>query len=108
MPSILVLMALNSPRMLEDASGLGSQMSIWLGPPWRKQRITRLALPNPLAPSKLLVAACAFRAKYWGRLNPASPAAPTRMNSRLDHPSQSFPNLPGIDSMISLLPLALG
>ena len=52
MPSTFVSMAPNSPRMLEGASGFGSQMSMWLGPPWRKSRMTDLALPKPLPPAK--------------------------------------------------------
>src|SRR2546426_8693389 len=102
-PSTLLLMALNSPRMFEGASGLGSQMSRWLGPPWRKQRITDLAAPKPLAPSNGVPAALAFRAKYWGRLSPNKPVAPTRRNSRRVNPSQSLPMGPGMDSMIRLL-----
>src|SRR5690348_2377422 len=104
-PSTFVLIGLNSPRILLGASGLGSQMSRWLGPPWRKQRMTDLALPKPVAPCKLLVAALALSEKNSGRLNPASPIAPTRMNSRRDQPSQHFligPD-PGMDNMAALL-----
>ena len=42
-PGILVLIGLNSPRMFAGASGLGSQISMWLGPPCRKIMITVLA-----------------------------------------------------------------
>src|SRR5882672_2651583 len=41
MPGTLDLMGLNSPRTFEGASGFGSQMSIWLGPPWRKTKMMR-------------------------------------------------------------------
>ena len=50
-PGILVLIGLNSPRMFAGASGLGSQMSMWLGPPCRKIMMTFLALPKPRAPA---------------------------------------------------------
>ena len=48
MPGTLVLIGLNSPRIFEGASGFGSQMSMWLGPPCRKMKMTDLALPQPL------------------------------------------------------------
>ena len=59
-PGILVGMPLNSPRMLSGASGLGSQMSMWLGPPWRKIMMTDFALPKPRAPSNFVAAAAVF------------------------------------------------
>src|SRR6266436_3382761 len=52
-PGILVLIGFNSPRMLAGASGFGSQMSIWLGPPCRKTMMTDFALPKPREPSSL-------------------------------------------------------
>src|SRR5208283_1328487 len=103
MPSTLVLMGLNSPRMLEGASGLGSQMSMWLGPPWRNSRMTDLAWPYPLDPSKGEPgAAWAWSEKNWGRLSPSIVAPPTRRNSRREYPSHILHGLPGIDSMTYL------
>src|SRR5258706_417554 len=104
MPSTLVLIGLNSPRMLEGASGLGSQMSMWLGPPWRKSMITDLAAPKDLTfDSTLAAAAEAFQERNSGRFNPNRPAPPTRSNSRRDQPSQVRTGRPGIVSMCLLL-----
>src|SRR5437588_415796 len=43
MPATFVLIGLNSPRTLDGALGLGSQISIWLGPPCRNSMMTDLA-----------------------------------------------------------------
>ena len=59
-PGILVGIGLKSPRILAGASGLGSQMSMWLGPPCKKTMITDLALPKPRAPSYLAAALADF------------------------------------------------
>src|SRR5579864_2910507 len=99
MPDTLVLMGLNSPRTLDGASGLGSQMSMWLGPPWRKTRITDLAELNPRAPSSR-EAPCAFcHWKKFARFNPNRPTEPTRRSSRRVGPSHKQPLRPGIVSM---------
>ena len=68
-PGILVLMGLNSPRMLAGASGLGSQMSMWLGPPCRKIMMTFFALPKPRAPAYFLAMLFASAA-FWERKKP--------------------------------------
>src|SRR5436190_2445518 len=44
MPGTLVLLVENSPRTASPAFGLGSQRSMWLGPPQLKMRMTDLAL----------------------------------------------------------------
>src|SRR5436305_707232 len=89
MPSTLVLMGLNSPRMLEGASGLGSQMSMWLGPPCRKSMMTDLAAPKALLVDYALAGAPNdFQERYSGRFSPSNPAPPTLSNSRRDQPSQ--------------------
>src|ERR1700690_647117 len=100
MPSTLVLMALNSPRMLAGASGFGSQMSIWLGPPCRKSMMTDFAPPNAFEGVSSLAAAWAFQEKNSGRLRPSRVAPPTRINSRRDHPSQLRTGRPGIVSKV--------
>src|ERR1700686_2310182 len=100
MPSTLVLMALNSPRMLAGASGFGSQMSMWLGPPCRKSMMTDFAPPNAFEGLSILAAAWAFQEKNSGRLSPRSVAPPTRINSRRDHPSQLRTGRPGIVSKV--------
>src|SRR3982750_4526319 len=103
MPGTLVLMGLNSPRMLDGASGFGSQMSIWLGPPCRKTIITDLAELNPRAPSKR-DAACKFcHWKKFARFRPNRPTEPTRNSSRRVGPSQRLPFRPGIVSIENLL-----
>src|SRR5713101_946300 len=104
MPGTLVLMGLNSPRILEGASGLGSQMSMWLGPPCRNSMMTDLAAPKDFAlDSTLAAAAEAFQDRKSGRFNPNRPAPPTRINSRRDQPSQVRTGRPGIVSMYRLL-----
>src|SRR5689334_24725633 len=104
-PSTLVFMGLNNPRMLDGASGLGSQISMWLGPPCKNRRMTDLALPYPLDPSKGEPgAALAWSEKNWGKLNPKNVAPPTRRNSRREYPSHSFAILPGIESITHLRP----
>src|SRR2546422_1005 len=104
MPDTLVLIGLNSPRMLEGASGLGSQMSMWLGPPCRNSMITDLAAPKDFAfDSTLAAAAEAFQDRKSGRFNPNRPAPPTRNSSRRDQPSQVRTGRPGIVSMDQLL-----
>src|SRR6059058_2236832 len=103
MPGTLDLIGLNSPRMLEGASGLGSQISIWLGPPWRNSMMTDLAAPKALFVSAFAGAAAAFHDRNSGRFNPNRPAPPTRSNSRRDQPSQVRTGRPGIVSMYLLL-----
>src|SRR5215510_5516557 len=109
MPGILVLIGLNSPRILEGASGLGSQMSRWLGPPWRKRRMTDLALPKglPRCTPFIVVAAKAFHDRKWGRLKPNRLAPPTRRNSRRVGPSQVVTLPPGMLNIYSLLFLSV-
>src|SRR2546422_3657253 len=105
MPGTLDLMGLNSPRILEGASGLGSQMSMWLGPPWRKTNGTDLALPQPAFCLRASGAAAAW-AWSWrtsARLKPRMPTPPTRKNSRRLKPSQVLPDFPGIDNISQLL-----
>src|SRR6266550_799067 len=67
MPETFVLMGLNSPRTFDGASGFGSQISIWLGPPCRKTMITDFAELKPRAPSNR-EAPCAFHWKKFARL----------------------------------------
>src|SRR5258708_6635325 len=101
-PVILVLIGLNSPRMLAGASGLGSQMSMWLGPPWRKTMMTDFALPNPRDPSSLPAAfAVPCQARKSTRFRPSRPMEPARRSSRLVGPSQVVHFCPGITSMES-------
>src|SRR5437667_376318 len=103
MPGTLVLIGLKSPRTLEGALGLGSQISMWLGPPCRNSMITDLAAPKALPFDSTLAAADAFQERNSGRFNPNKPAPPTRINSRRDQPSQVRTGRPGIVSMYLLL-----
>src|SRR5687767_13747926 len=96
MPSTLVLIGLKSPRMLEGASGLGSQMSMWLGPPWRKIMKTDFARASIFVPA---FAEAASSLRNSGALNPSNDRPPARNNSRRDQPSQVRPGRPGIESM---------
>src|SRR5439155_4717664 len=104
-PEILVLIGLNSPRMLDGASGFGSQISMCDGPPCRKIITTFLADSQPRAPAYLLAAAAACapsrQKKKCGRLRPIMAMEPTRNSSRRVGPSQLQPPWPGRFSMIS-------
>src|SRR3989442_6356087 len=53
MPGTIDLIGLNSPRTFEGASGFGSQISMWLGPPWRETRMTDFGPPPPHLPFAL-------------------------------------------------------
>src|SRR5437899_19528 len=88
--------------MFDGASGFGSQLSRWLGPPWRKIRTTDLALPQPaldLVASDAFSAASACSFKTSPSATPNKPAPPTRMNSRRLQPSHVLPGFPGIDNI---------
>src|SRR6266853_3600601 len=103
-PGTLERSVLNSPRTFDGASGLGSQMSMWLGPPCRKIRMTDLALPQPalvLAASDGDSEPSACNRKMSPSATPNKPAPPTRMNSRRLQPSHVQPGLPGIESIDS-------
>src|ERR1035438_8447008 len=106
-PGMLVLMGLNSPRMLAGASGFGSQISICEGPPCRKIMITLLADSQPRAPAYFCAMeaarACSFQRKKWGRLRPIIPMEPMRISSRRVGPSQVYARCPGMFSMLELL-----
>src|SRR5438034_8688449 len=90
---------LNSPRTFEGASGFGSQMSMWLGPPCRKMKMTLLAWPQPLLilADSGVVEALAWRRRMSARLMPRKPAPPMRRNSRRLKPSQVLPGSPGME-----------
>src|SRR5215467_13292904 len=85
-PGIFVLIGLNSPRTLAGASGFGSQMSIWEGPPCRKIMITLFADSQPRAPACFCTIdaafACSFQRKKCGTLMPIIPIDPMRSSSR--------------------------
>src|SRR5205809_3176933 len=103
-PGILVLIGVNSPRMFDGASGLGSQMSMWDGPPCRKIITTLLADSQPRAPAYLPAAVAAFarQKKTCGRLRPINPMEPMRNSSRRVGPSQLQPRCPGRFSIFRL------
>src|SRR6266700_3877396 len=102
MPGTIDLIGLNSPRTFEGASGFGSQISMWLGPPWRKTRMTDLARPQPDFPLALsgAEAALACKRRTSARLTPRMPAPPTRRNSRRLKPSHVLPDSPGIEIIV--------
>src|SRR3954466_9439186 len=72
MPGTFVLMAPNSPRYSMGASGLGSQVSCWLGPP-RIQRMITDFCREILCPD---AAAFASERRRSGNANPANPRKP--------------------------------
>src|SRR5690242_11091899 len=70
MPGTLVSIAPNGPRYSAGARGLGSQVSMWPGPPLSQNRITLLpAADERTAPS-------ARRRAKSARVNPPTPSAP--------------------------------
>ena len=80
MPGTLVLMGLNSPRISTGASGFGSKVSCWGGPPCNQRNITFFALPKVLPRSGLLEALnCA--SSNMGRVRPIAARPPTCSSS---------------------------
>ena len=74
MPSTLVEMG------RKELLVLGSQVSIWLGPPSSQTRMQALAFaPERSAPAVL---SAASSRRYWVRWAPRNPSEPTRMKSR--------------------------
>src|SRR5439155_9125998 len=72
---------LNSPRMPEGASGLGSKVSCWGGPPSRNSTMHDLALPNE--PDGV----ASFWAANWDGIDrPKADRPPRRSHSRRVRP----------------------
>ena len=69
-PGSLVGMLSNGPRISLGASGLGSHMSMWLGPPDNQKRMTFLLF--------LGLPALAASARCFSRVGSVSPAMPVR------------------------------
>src|SRR4051794_22788771 len=72
----------NSPRTSTGAFGFGSNVSIWLGAPYKYSRMHDLARPNDDARG------IAWAAGVAPEPSPRSPAALTRRRSRRVRPSQ--------------------
>ena len=68
----------NSPRISTGASGLGSQVSNWLGPPRIQRMITELARRT----SRPVEAAWDSRFSSCGSDSPADPSMPTLSRPR--------------------------
>src|SRR5881628_1312434 len=96
---------LNSPRMFEGASGFGSQISMWLGPPCRKTRMTDFAELKPRAPSNRDAPCACCHWKKFARFKPKRPTEPTRRSSRRVGPSHKEPLRPGIVSIVASSPV---
>src|SRR5439155_19891662 len=88
MPETFVSLAANLPRISRGASGLGSQVSRWLGPPASQIRIAESAVPVVCPPSFDVLVASAS-AKYFESDNPMKLSTPTRSTSRRWYFSQS-------------------
>src|SRR5258707_1104914 len=80
MPGALVAIGWNGPRISAGALGLGSQVSIWLGPPTRNSMIQLT--------SRSLTAPAAFWAIHWGNVSPSAAREPACRKSRRVRPSQ--------------------
>ena len=83
-PGRLVAIAPNGPRKPPGASGLGSQVSMWPGPPLSQKRMTLVSLPGA-------VAAPASRSRSSsGRARPPRPSTPAWRKLRRVIPAQSL------------------
>src|SRR5579862_1866640 len=85
MPVALVLMGLNGPFV--DCPGLGSQVSMWLGPPASQSRITESHLAMSFGPARTVARSMSIR--FMPR-NPNAPAFNIERRLRPDFPSQSM------------------
>jgi hypothetical protein len=78
-PGVRVAIVRKLPRISAGASGLGSQVSSWLGPPHMKISRQDRARPNPAGP------AATARLRYnWGSPSPAIASVPAHKASRRD------------------------
>ncbi len=72
-PGTFVAMRRNGPRMSSGASGLGSHVSSWLGPPHIKIRMHDFARPNPFGPEFYPTG---FARRRPGKPRPVNASAP--------------------------------
>ena len=74
-PGTLDGMQPSSPRISSGASGLGSNVSSWLGEPYMKSRMHDLAWPNPgrLAAGTIAAARACDKCCNSGRASPSKP-----------------------------------
>src|SRR5690242_8150896 len=84
MPGTLVLIALYGPRTSAGASGFGSKVSSWLGPPTRNRKMQFRSFES------FFTAPWAFRAKNSGMLRPRNASDPACRKSRRVSPSQKW------------------
>src|SRR3954468_14278312 len=82
-PGTRVAVVPKGPRTSPGASGLGSHMSRWLGPPESQKTMTDFGPPFRLVPPQA-AAASAWRRINWAADNPATPESPARKNHRRD------------------------
>ena len=82
-PGRRVAIVPNGPRTSAGASGLGSHMSRWLGPPESQKTMTDFGPPPRLVPPEG-AAASAWSRINWAADNPATPESPARKNHRRD------------------------
>src|SRR5262249_1487227 len=87
-PGTLVEMALKGPRTSSGALGLGSQVSMWLGPPTRSSMMQLTSLSCPGLGAAGVAEAAALRAKKSGNARPRAERAPAWRKSRRVRPSQ--------------------
>ncbi len=81
----------NSPRISSGASGLGSNVSSWLGEPYRKSRMHAFARPKPgrLDEGMASPARASASCDHSRRPSPSIPSEPTCSRSRRVRPSHS-------------------
>src|SRR5437868_1375714 len=84
MPGTLVGIVPNSPRNSAGASGLGSHMSMWLGPPRIHSRMTLLSDLAAAPLGAAFSAAVALERRRLASDNPAVPSTPACTTARRD------------------------
>ena len=87
-PGVLVAIGLNSPRISSGASGLGSQVSSWLGPPHMKTSRHDFARPKPSAEPRRRGGAAREEARHGQPGQREGPGA-DRLAASCAHPAES-------------------
>src|SRR5579871_4450091 len=90
-PGSFVGIVENGPRISVGASGLGSHMSIWLGPPDSQNRITALRFPRTSVTDD---SAWAIPGRQFAAAKAPHPASPACRNQRREPTDRVGPVAP--------------
>src|SRR4051812_26902369 len=101
MPGTLVFIVPNSPRTSAGASGLGSHMSIWLGPPRIHKSRTLLPALSFAAAVDLFFSAAS---RFWSDkpAAPRTPACTTARRERRRNSSHARRRWKGLDMVVGV------